>query len=290
MISVDASAWNFDSPGSRTAEHSHPWRNNSNASLQTHEQKSSEEEDLWGDQASDYWEAYLSPTDSEEAIKFIDALEFPNGMRALDLGCANGRVAIPLALKGAQVVAVDNSPKMLRALRVSADLAGAVLESVEDDIAQLSTRRKFDLILLLDSTLNMLDPERQEACIRGCAERLDNDGLLLIQCYNATPRIFSGEAVYGVTEHEDGTVVARIFRLDDGIRLSGSIYIVPTEGSRTRICSKTVPIRHETLIEMLERAGLKVMHRYADWDSSDPSDGSTQSIYIVGQSLEASSR
>lgn len=204
-----------------------------------------------------------------------------------------GRVTVPPDLRQEghrQTLAVDMSRRMLRALRMSAVSVGVELESVEGDIANLATRRKFDLILLLDSTLNMLDPERQESCIRGCAERLDADGLLLIQSYNAMSQMFSGEAVYGVTEHGDGTVVARIFRMDDGIRLSGSIYVVPTEGNRTRICSETVPIRHETMMEMVVRAGLKVMHCYADWDSSDLSHDSPQGIYVVGQNLVASGR
>jgi ubiquinone/menaquinone biosynthesis C-methylase UbiE len=42
------------------------------------------------------------------------------GMRVLDMGCGSGQVTIPLARAGAEVIAVDVSPAMIRLLRENA--------------------------------------------------------------------------------------------------------------------------------------------------------------------------
>ena len=80
------------------------------------------------------------------------------GGPVLDLGCATGRVAIPLARNGHEVWALDRSPAMLDELRrrlAGEDPATAArVHPVEGDLARFDLGRRFALVavVLLQAT------------------------------------------------------------------------------------------------------------------------------------------
>ena len=113
--------------------------------------------DLWNRMAAEYGKE--TATDSSRR-RNTDALVsslvagglLEPGFRVLDVGCGPGRTAIAFAERGAEVVALDFSEKMLERLRLSvpADLAGRV-EPVEADWGEVDIETRgwkgaFDLV------------------------------------------------------------------------------------------------------------------------------------------------
>lgn len=70
------------------------------------------------------------------------------GMRLLDVGCGTGVVAITAARLGAQVKAVDLTPKLLERARENSRIADVEIEWMEADVEQLPFEDgEFDVVL-----------------------------------------------------------------------------------------------------------------------------------------------
>ncbi len=79
----------------------------------------------------------------------------PKCLKVLDLGCGNGRNAIPLAQMGCLVTGVDVSQVALDLLREKAQKEGVFIEMVKGDITRLPFRSEiFDLALCYNAVFN----------------------------------------------------------------------------------------------------------------------------------------
>src|SRR5215469_1326415 len=130
--------------------------------------------------AEAYWSKRLLETDALSAVlsyslpRYINeayskweiscvlaGVESWRSLRVIDIGCGVGRVTVPVAEAGANVVAFDNSKEMLNACRDSVSKAG-VAERVE--FRHGSARRlkaedaEFDVVLCL-GVLEHLPPD-----------------------------------------------------------------------------------------------------------------------------------
>ena len=78
--------------------------------------------------------------------------------RIIDLGCGTGRLAIPLAQRGYQVLAVDLSAEMLRVVGEKAYAARVNVDRLQANLVELDclADRSFDYAVCLFSTLGMI--------------------------------------------------------------------------------------------------------------------------------------
>lgn len=80
-------------------------------------------------------------------LGLADELE---GRRVLDVGCGDGAYAVAVAERGAHVVGVDASARMLQAARDRATLKGLTLDLREGDVRQLPfADASFDVVLAI---------------------------------------------------------------------------------------------------------------------------------------------
>lgn len=102
----------------------------------------------------------------------------PAPERLLDLGCGTGRLAIPLALQGASVVAVDLSVPMLQVLRSRAREAGARVDCVAANIVDLAflPDSSFDSIACLFGTLGLVQGRENRRRVLAHVARLLRPG------------------------------------------------------------------------------------------------------------------
>lgn len=78
-------------------------------------------------------EAFTTPA----AARLVTHARIAAGARVLDVACGTGVVAITAARRGAQVTALDLTPKLLERARENASLAGVAIEFHEGDVEQL---------------------------------------------------------------------------------------------------------------------------------------------------------
>ena len=122
------------------------------------------------------------------------------GGPVLDLGCATGRVAIPLARDGHEVWALDRSPAMLAELRRRLDAeppdVAARVHPVEGDLARFGLGRRFRLVVVAMNTLQVLtDPGDRRAAFRAMRDALAPGGELIFDV--ALPDVDEIEASMG---------------------------------------------------------------------------------------------
>ena len=106
--------------------------------------------------------------------------------KVLELGCGTGRITLPLAQLGFDVIGLDNQPEMLqkaeeRRLRTSAEIRQR-LQFIEGDMRTWSAHSDFDLILIPASSIShVLSLEDQLAMWKTCHDNLRPDGRLLVE-------------------------------------------------------------------------------------------------------------
>lgn len=222
----------------------------------------------YGDRfASVYDDWYGDITDVDACAALVadlaDLGHDAGGGPVLELGVGTGRLAIPLAALGVQVVGVDSSTAMLDQL--VAKPGGDAVEVVRGDMADppLGDRSFAAVFVAYNTLFNLIDPEDQRRCIAAAAERLLPGGSLVIEAFVPGPGR-AEEAVSPRTITAD-RVVLSVSRSDPERQEAMGQYVDITEaGTKLRPWH----IRWSTLDELdgwAAAAGLELADRWADW-------------------------
>ena len=120
----------------------------------------------------------------------------------LELGCGTGRVLIPLARKGYQIIGMDHDSGMLSVL--SKALPEALRSRAQIFQASFTAFRlamKFGAILLTCNTYSTLDYKDRQAVLERALEHLQPDGVFAVSMPN--PLLLKRLPRYGAPEVED---------------------------------------------------------------------------------------
>ena len=104
------------------------------------------------------------------------------GKMALDVGCGAGLLCEPLARLGARVTGIDAAPENIAVARDHAAAGGLSIDYRAAELATLAGQR-FDLVTSLEVVEHVADPG---AFVRGLADAVANDGLLILSTPNRT--------------------------------------------------------------------------------------------------------
>jgi SAM-dependent methyltransferase len=222
----------------------------------------------YGDSFADvYDEWYAHITDADATADRVAALTAEAGCsRVLELGVGSGRLALPIAARGVEVVGIDSSRAMLDRLAAKPGAAG--VEVVVGDMAEADrlVTGEFGVVLIAFNTLfNLVDPAHQQRCLTAAAALLAREGSVLVEAAVpaevperverglSTSRVQLDRVVLAATEHDPTRQVVTGQHIDisnDGVRLRPwqIRYLSPTQ-----------------LDEMASVAGLALADRHADW-------------------------
>jgi SAM-dependent methyltransferase len=109
------------------------------------------------------------------------------GGPVLELGAGTGRVSVPLARAGHEVVGLDLSPHMLRVAKKKVK-PGLKLTFVRGDMAEFDLGRKFRLILIpFRAFQHLKSAEAQRSCLACVRRHLAKGGLFIVDLFD--PRL-----------------------------------------------------------------------------------------------------
>jgi SAM-dependent methyltransferase len=109
--------------------------------------------------------------DDEDISFYLSLSRRLEPRKVLELGCGTGRITVPLAQLGFDVVGLDNQPEIRQRLQF---IAG--------DMRTWSAGSDFDLILIPASSItHVLSLEDQLAVSKTCRDNLRSGGRLLVE-------------------------------------------------------------------------------------------------------------
>ncbi len=187
-------------------------------------------------------------------VELLDRYQDPGAVRMLDLGCAGGRNAVPLAERGFDVYALDSSRAMVARTRarlepiVGVEAAAArVLVGEMEDLGCFPDEH-FDLVVGLGVYHQASTPEAWDRALAETARVLKRDGLLLYASFHpeTAPDGTRGRPVSGQTN------------LYSGLR-SGSVYLIgPQELERRLARLGLVPETPSSTVRVTTEKGQRV--------------------------------
>ena len=111
------------------------------------------------------------------------------GGPVLELACGTGRLTIPFAQDGHEVVGLDASPAMLARAKQKAAEAGVTATFVSGDMRAFDLGRRFGFVLVSCNSLGHLtEPEDLQACLAAVRRHLAPGGVLAFDVVLPNPR------------------------------------------------------------------------------------------------------
>lgn len=133
-----------------------------------------------------------------EDISFYLDVARASGGRVCELACGTGRVTVPLAREGIEIVGVDKSAAMLDAARdrsASAHLSAENPQFLERDMCDMNADDRFELVLIpLHSLSHLHDTDEVVTCLSNIRRTLSRDGTLCFALHNPDPRLLARES------------------------------------------------------------------------------------------------
>lgn len=221
-------------------------------------------------------EAFRAAREQVDQLLALTGLE--NG-RVLDLCCGPGRHAVPLALKGFQVTAVDASPFLLAKAREHADRSSVSVEFVQSDMRSFERHAAFDLALSMFGSFGYFsnpDDDRQ-VLVRLC-QSLRPGGRVLLDLMGKELTCTSWGAQ--VTEAEGVTRVERHRIVENWTRVE-SEWILLSGASVQRFTFAVRIYSGQELMNLLTGAGFSRVSLYGDLDGRPYGPGARRLVAVA---------
>jgi SAM-dependent methyltransferase len=224
--------------------------------------------------------------DRGDVAFFVDAATRA-GSPVLEIGCGTGRVLIPTARAGLDVVGLDLSPHMLavcrRNLERETEDVRSRVQLVEADMRRFDLGRTFTLATIpFRPFQHLLTVADQLECLRSIARHLVDDGMLVLDLFNPwlealikhTVGVEWGDEPEFTTP--DGRRVRRTHstlaenRFEQVNRFALNYYVTHPDGREERLVHE-FSMRYLYRFEaehLLARAGFQVEQVFADYDKS----------------------
>jgi SAM-dependent methyltransferase len=212
------------------------------------------------------FDGMLTPAHTaREVAGVMMLLDQPHGSRLLDLGCGQGRHAVPLARAGYEVTGADRSAYLLEHAQQRADRLGMPVSWVQADMRALPWRGQFDACINLFNSFGYFEDDAEnEQVLHEVCRVLKPGGKFLLDIANRDyylmnlwPRAWrrQGEALI-LEETEFDPLTGRF-----------ETRFTVLEGGRSESLAHSV--RYYTAPElrtMLARAGLSLLDFYGDFE------------------------
>ena len=244
-------------------------------------------EDYFGELYLRLLQSTLAPDQTvQEVAGVMTMLQLRPGARVLDVGCGQGRHAIPLARAGYRMTGVDRSTYLLDRAREAATGVAADVHLVRGDMRSLPLGSTFDACLSLFTSFGYFeeDGENEEA-LREMARVLRPGGGLILDVTNRDYYLLRS---WPYTWRRQGEAVILEENSFDAEASRFMTKFTWLEGARRESLRHSV--RQYTAAElkaMLCRAGLIPTATYGGFDAS-PFDVGSKRLVVVAKKIQGS--
>lgn len=197
----------------------------------------------------------------------------------VELAAGTGRIAIPLAKAGYDVIAVDPSAAMRQHLRANAERAGVLgrIDIRAGDLLEPGVEGVHDRVLIpFRSLLHLPDDAARLAALRAARDLLSEHGFLAFDVFAPTPEDI--EATQGRWHHRDSGAKERA----DWHRADGTTRIeVEMRGRTTTLVLHPAPADH--WLRLVDEAGFDVITAWGDFAGGPVRDDGTGDLVVIAQ-------
>lgn len=220
----------------------------------------------FGDRIATYYDKHYQLETTPTAEKIGVLADLAAGGPVLDVGCGTGLMAIALAERGLDVMAVDSSPKMLDQLRKNDP--GHSVQSGLVDVTRDTIEGSYSLAYALFETLIMVGDRRaQQATLENIARSLRPGGKLVVEISVFDLDSFAeliGNTARVMSMSPDHVGVGFSMYDRDSGRLDYQDVMITEEGIRL-FPIVMYPSSPQQLTTMAQGAGLRKHAHWSDW-------------------------
>lgn len=213
-----------------------------------------------------YKESLTDERTDVEVEALVKYLELNSPQRILDLACGYGRHTNRLAALGHEMVGVDLMPGFLSIARQDAENRNVQVDYCQGDMRQIDFVEEFDRVMIVFTAFGYFDDDENLDVLKRVARALKPGGLFIVDFLNRDT-ILRNFCPYYVVEKGNDLMIDRM-SLDSLTGRWNNRRIVIRDGVRK---DKFFSIRIYNPSEMrhlLDRAGLKVVQMYGNWNGS----------------------
>lgn len=233
-----------------------------------------------------YDDLYTEMFDIDATVECLEHLA--GRRRALELAIGTGRVALPLAQRGVEVVGIDASEEMIERLR--AKPGGGDIEVVMGDFVDVGADGPFELVYVVFNTLFALQSQSDQVrCFANVAGVLDERGVFVIEAFVPDPSRFGRHQRVSSDSVGVDSVRLEVSRHDPVAQKVASQQIIMREGS---IAMYPVSIRYAYPPEldlMARLAGLELRNRWGGWREEPFTSDSRVHVSVYQRATERES-
>ncbi len=191
--------------------------------------------------------------DVDHTLAFIDWV-LGGPCKVLDLACGNGRVAIPLAARGYDVLGVDFQPDYVERAKTRAKAANSNALFDVVDMRELGYVDEFDAVICIWTSFGYFDDDTNYDILKRVLRALRSEGTFILQVINRD-WVISHFQPYGWQWAGQGRILEeRRFDLDESAAITEWTFVKPDGGQTTKETWNRLYSWHE-LKRMLEAAG-----------------------------------
>jgi SAM-dependent methyltransferase len=250
----------------------------------------------WLPEMYDFVPAYAGRPDVDFYVRYATEAGGP----VLELGCGTGRVLIPTAQAGCELVGLDLAQNMLarcrEKLRAQPTEVRSRVRLVQGDMREFDLGRTFALITTpFRPFQHLITVEDQMACLSCVRRHLSAGGRFILDLFHPHPEKLNNPALHAEQEDTaavvlpDGRKLRRTYRIVAFHRAEQYsdvelIYYVTNPDGRTERLVHGFPFRYLFRYEvehLLARAGFRVAELFGGFDRSSLRDDSPEMIFVA---------